>query len=130
MHQSGVSTTLLLTSSTQHIPSFRVQAPEKYLSTAVAFMNPHSTGSVKLRSADPDQAPLIDPNFLSHPLDRRAAIESIRDTLSFLEMPSLAMHRERIAFGPADGSEEEILVSHLFSSSPPMSRPLHLHSST
>ena len=89
-----------------------MQAPEKYLATAVAFMNPQSSGEVILHSADPKDPPIVDPKFLSHPFDRRVAVESLRNALDFLDVPYLAEHRERIASGPVDRSEEEILVSH------------------
>ncbi|MCJ1455564.1 hypothetical protein MMC28_005919 [Mycoblastus sanguinarius] len=92
-----------------HIPAFTVKAPEKYLATAVAFMNGQSAGEVKLRSADPNDPPLVDPNFLSHPFDCRVAVESIREALEFISLPGLAKDQVRLATGPTGQSDEEIL---------------------
>ena len=41
---------------------------------------PRSRGTVRLRSADPAERPLIDPNYLSEPEDLQALIEGIRVT--------------------------------------------------
>lgn len=73
-------------------------------------MSGQSLGSVKLRSADPKDPPLIDPNFLSHPYDLRVAIESVREALELLDLPDLAKDRVRLATGPTGRSDEEILV--------------------
>ena len=63
-------------------------------------MGAESSGTVTLQSTDPKDPPLIDPNFLSHPFDRRVVIECLRDALDFLDQPFLAKDRERLAFGP------------------------------
>ena len=84
---------------------------EQYLATAVTFMGGQATGEVKLRSKDPKDPPLIDPKFLSHPYDRRVAIESVREALEFLDLPNLAKDQVRLAKGPAGRSDEEILVN-------------------
>ena len=68
------------------------------------------TGEINLRSGNPDHPPLIDPKFLSHPYDRRVAIEAVRDALEFLDMPYLAKDQIRLATGPEGRSDEEILV--------------------
>lgn len=81
-------------------------------------MNGLASGEVTLRSADPKEPALIDPKFLAHPFDRRVAIESVREALDSLETPALAQNRERIAAGPVDRSDEEILVSRYFVESP------------
>ncbi|KAL8934422.1 MAG: hypothetical protein Q9216_005922 [Gyalolechia sp. 2 TL-2023] len=94
-----------------HIPTFSIQAPEKYLGTAVAFMSRQASGEVTLQSSAPGDAPKIDPKFLDHPFDRRVAIDSVRKTLEFLDTPGLAVDREKIGSGPKDRSDEEILAS-------------------
>ena len=73
-------------------------------------MGAQSSGNVKLCSTDPREPPLVDPNFLSHPFDRRVAIECMRDALDFLDQPCLAQSCERIAVGPQGRSDEEIMV--------------------
>ena len=73
-------------------------------------MGAQSSGTVTLRSKDPKDPPLVDPRFLSHPFDRRVAIECVRDALDFLDQPFLAQNRERLAKGPKGLSDDEILV--------------------
>lgn len=68
------------------------------------------TGEVNLRSANPEDPPLIDPKFLSHPYDRRVSIEAVRAALEFLDMPYLAKDQIRLATGPEGRSDEEIFV--------------------
>ena len=40
-----------------------------------AFLRPRSRGTVRLASADPKAAPLIDPNYWADPYDRECAIK-------------------------------------------------------
>lgn len=87
-----------------------MKAPEQYLATAVAFPGTQGTGEVKLHSSDPNEHPVIDPKFLSHAFDRRVAIESVRETLEFLDQPVLAKDQLRLAAGPTGLSDDEILV--------------------
>lgn len=55
----------------------------------VCVLRPKSRGTVKLASADPRQAPLIDPAFLSHPDDLTDLIAGIRCVHRILAAPSL-----------------------------------------
>jgi choline dehydrogenase-like flavoprotein len=43
-----------------------------------AFLRPRSRGTVRLASADPKAAPLIDPNYWAEPYDRECAIKGLR----------------------------------------------------
>ena len=73
-------------------------------------MNGQSTGSVQLRSSDPSDPPMIDSQLLSHPFDRRVAIESMRETLSFLDKPAMAKDTLRLIGEPEGRSDEELWV--------------------
>ncbi|MBO6640386.1 MAG: choline dehydrogenase [Roseitalea sp.] len=42
------------------------------------FLRPQSRGSVELRSSDPADQPVVDPNYLAEEVDRSKALESIR----------------------------------------------------
>lgn len=42
------------------------------------FLRPRSRGTVRLRSSDPSQAPLIDPNYIAEPYDLKISIEGIK----------------------------------------------------
>jgi choline dehydrogenase-like flavoprotein len=52
------------------------------------LLRPRSRGTVRLASADPKQAPLIDPNFLADPYDRKMAVEGIRFARSVMAAPA------------------------------------------
>ena len=75
-------------------------------------MNNQSVGDVRLRSRDPKDSLIIDQKFLSHPFDRRVAIESVRQVLEFLDDSRFAEDRIRMAAAPSGRSDEEIYVSH------------------
>lgn len=65
---------------------------------------------MKLQSANPADPPTINPNFLTHPFDKRLAIESVRETLEFLNQPLMSKDSIRLAAGPEGGGDEDILV--------------------
>lgn len=56
-------------------------APGSWFSFYVAISRPYSRGSVHATSKDPSVAPLIDPNYLSHPLD----LELFSDGVLFVQ---------------------------------------------
>jgi choline dehydrogenase len=53
-------------------------------------MRPLSTGYVEAKSADPHNAPAINPRYLSHETDRRAAIAGLRAVRRLFAAPALA----------------------------------------
>jgi choline dehydrogenase-like flavoprotein len=57
---------------------------------SVANLHPTSRGFVRLRSRDPADAPVIQPNYLSTDADRRVAANSIRLTRRIVAQPALA----------------------------------------
>jgi choline dehydrogenase-like flavoprotein len=57
---------------------------------------PKSRGEIRLNSADPDENPIIDPNYLADEDDRRISIEGMKIIRRILSMP---------AFAPYIGSE-------------------------
>jgi choline dehydrogenase len=56
------------------------------------FMNPESQGSVMIRSADPDAAAVIKPNWLSTENDRQAAIKVVRFMRQIMRSPALGSY--------------------------------------
>ena len=56
---------------------------------SVCNLRPKSRGRVDIRSANPDDAPLIDPNYLSHPDDLKVAADAIRLTRNIVASPAL-----------------------------------------
>lgn len=70
-------------------------------------MNPQSKGTVRLQSSDPRARPLINPNFLTHPFDRRMLIEGTREVMRIQRAPIFAA-RTLKRLGPASDSDEDI----------------------
>jgi choline dehydrogenase-like flavoprotein len=73
-------------------------------------MNSQSTGRVFLQSADPNIPLLCDPNFLSHPYDKRVAVESMREVLRVVETAEFKKDTIGLLHGPKSDSEEDILA--------------------
>ena len=71
-----------------------------------AFLRPRSRGTVRLASADPAAAPLIDPNYWADPYDRECAILGLRIARDILRRPALKpfVLAERL---PGDGLQSD-----------------------
>jgi choline dehydrogenase-like flavoprotein len=67
--------------------------PFPAFTASVANLRPTSRGDLKLKSADPAQAPAIRPNYLATPEDRRVAADSIRVTRGIVAQPALAPYQ-------------------------------------
>ncbi|MCI5075220.1 GMC family oxidoreductase N-terminal domain-containing protein [Oricola sp.] len=52
--------------------------PDGGVTLNACYLRPRSRGSVRLQSADPAAAPLIDPNYLADPRDRELSIEGLK----------------------------------------------------
>ncbi len=81
-----------------------------------AFLRPRSRGTVRLASADPKAAPLIDPNYWADPYDRACAIQGLRVAREILRQPALRpfILAERL---PGDGlTSDEQLAEYAFRS--------------
>jgi choline dehydrogenase-like flavoprotein len=74
-----------------------------------AYLRPRSRGTVRLASADPAAAPLIDPDYWSEPRDRELAIEGLRLAREILHQPALKRYvlAERLP-GPAVKTDAEL----------------------
>ena len=53
------------------------------------FLRPHSRGSVTLHSADPADAPVIDPAYIRDPYDLKIAVEGIRQSREIMSQGAL-----------------------------------------
>jgi choline dehydrogenase-like flavoprotein len=60
-----------------------------------AYLRPRSRGTVRLASADPAAAPLLDPNYWSDPHDREMAIKGLRLARDILNQPALKRYVKR-----------------------------------
>ncbi|MGD9510040.1 MAG: GMC family oxidoreductase [Geminicoccaceae bacterium] len=54
-----------------------------------AFMRPRSRGTIRLQSADPTAAPLIDPNYWAEPYDRQMSLRGLAMAREILAQPAL-----------------------------------------
>ena len=75
----------------------------------VCLLRPKSRGSVRLASADPRSAPLIDPNFLAERDDLERLVRGFKAMRRILEQPALATHGAReLAASAGAKSDAEI----------------------
>jgi choline dehydrogenase-like flavoprotein len=61
-------------------------------------LRPKSRGSVKLKSADPADNPVVDPNFLAEPDDLKTSIEGVKISREIFSQPSLQKHIRKTRF--------------------------------
>lgn len=61
-------------------------------------LRPKSRGSVTLRSADPKDTPIVDPNFLADPDDLRCSVEGVKISREIFSAPSLQKYIKAIRF--------------------------------
>jgi choline dehydrogenase-like flavoprotein len=87
------------------------QLPEgsSYLTSVAFLMNAQSEGAVTLRSADPEDKPEIELNFLQHPYDKRIFREAIRQTWTKVyENPEIKPLIKSRLFAPKSLSDEDV----------------------
>ena len=74
-----------------------------------AFLRPLSRGTVRLASADPNAAPLIDPNYWAEPYDREISIKGLRLAREIMAQHALKpfVLAERLP-GPGRTSDEDL----------------------
>ncbi len=83
---------------------------EPGMTLGVWQMRPESRGHVRIRSANPDEAPAIQPNYLSAEADRRSAIDGLRWARRLLASAALAPYRGPETLPGADAvSDDELL---------------------
>ena len=87
--------------------------PFPAFTASVANLRPSSRGEIKLKSADPAQAPSISPNYLATPEDRRVAADSIRVTRKIVAQPALARYKpEEYLPGSQVSDADEAALEH------------------
>lgn len=95
------------------------------LAAIVVFnLNTESKGSVTLQSADPKHPALYDPNYFSHPYDRRVAIEAIKELMKISQHPAFQKDTVRVIDAPKSDSDEDILQ--FWKQSPSTSSTFHM----
>ncbi|WP_299627906.1 GMC family oxidoreductase N-terminal domain-containing protein [uncultured Tateyamaria sp.] len=61
-------------------------------------VRPKSRGTVRLRSNDPADMPVVDPNFLAEPDDLKTSVEGIKISREIFSQPALQKHLRAIRF--------------------------------
>jgi choline dehydrogenase-like flavoprotein len=85
--------------------------PFPAFTASVCNLQPTSRGSVRLRSAEASDKPMIAPNYLSTDEDRAVAADSIRVTRRIVAQPALQPYRpEEYLPGAAVGDDQAALV--------------------
>ncbi|MEM8863267.1 MAG: GMC family oxidoreductase N-terminal domain-containing protein, partial [Chloroflexota bacterium] len=80
-----------------HIPNylpFMKRGPEHGFTLMASAVRAHSIGTVKLRSADPNQPPALDPNYLSAEIDVRTLTRSIEACREIAQQSALDEWRD------------------------------------
>jgi choline dehydrogenase-like flavoprotein len=81
------------------------------ITVAACNLQPTSRGTVRIRSSDPNEAPLIAPNYLSTADDRQVAADAIRVTRRLMRQPALAAYRpQEYLPGAAVGDDDASLA--------------------
>lgn len=80
----------------------------RILNVMVANMNVQSTGSISIRSSNPQDPPVIDPNLLGHPFDRRVMIEGVKEAMRLLTDSPLASQIQEILRGPQSTADHDV----------------------
>lgn len=65
-------------------------------------LRPKARGTVKLRSANPADSPLVDPNYLGHPDDLKTSAEGVKLSVEMFSQPSLQKYIRKIRFPDAN----------------------------
>jgi len=85
---------------------------EPGMTVAAWQQRPESRGYVRLRSADPFEAPIIQTNYLAEEIDRRVVVAGMRLARKLLESAPLAPYYEREDFpGPGVQTHDEFLAA-------------------
>jgi choline dehydrogenase len=81
------------------------------ITVSACNLRPTSRGIVRLRSAEPDQAPSIAPHYLSTDEDREVAADALRATRRLMQQPALKPYRpEEYLPGSSVGDDEASLA--------------------
>jgi choline dehydrogenase len=81
------------------------------ITVSACNLQPTSRGTVRIRSAEPGEAPAIAPNYLSTAEDRQVAADAIRTTRRLMRQQALARyHPQEFLPGPSVGDDDASLA--------------------
>jgi choline dehydrogenase len=73
-------------------------------------LRPKSAGTIRLKSADPFDFPLVQPNYMAHEDDRKVIVAALRLTRRMLHGKALSRYREEDMFPPATAVSDADLI--------------------
>ena len=77
-----------------------------------SIMQPKSRGTIRLADANPLSAPLIDPNYLSHPDDLNVMLAGLKKTLQIMQSEAFDVIRGNMVY-PLDVNNNEQLIEYI-----------------
>jgi choline dehydrogenase len=80
------------------------------ITVAACNLRPTSRGQIMIASADPEESPIIDPNYLDTYEDRKVAADAIRVTRRLMQQSALATYQP-IEYAPGSASEGKDLAA-------------------
>ncbi|EDN05016.1 predicted protein [Histoplasma mississippiense (nom. inval.)] len=89
-------------------PTYVVPEGTSYLSTVVCLMNMQSRGEITLKSANVNDPPAIDSNYMSHPFDRKMLTLAIREAMKFYQSGAIEKEFKGYVLAPKSQSDEDI----------------------
>ncbi len=87
-------------------------APTYGITINSCVARPRSRGTVRLASADPDDQPLVDPNYLADPEDLRLSVAGVRRAREIMAQEPLRSMIEREIFPGPDKQSDADLAEH------------------
>jgi choline dehydrogenase-like flavoprotein len=81
------------------------------ITVSACNLRPSSRGTIRLRSREANDSPIIAPNYLATPDDRQVAADAIRVTRKLMKQQALARYRpDEFLPGPAVGDDDAALA--------------------
>ena len=81
------------------------------VSLHACLLHPDSRGQVRLASPNAEDAPLIDPRYLSAPSDLPRMVEGVRIAQKIMAQPALARYGGKPLYEPLDADEATIIAA-------------------
>jgi len=77
------------------------------------FTHPESRGTIRIRSSNPDDLPVIRPNWLSTEHDRRCAMASLHFLRKLMSMPALKPYAgKEVTPGPGIANDADVITTY------------------
>jgi choline dehydrogenase len=78
----------------------------------VILLHPESRGTITLRSSDPNDAPVINPNFLKHQMDRKILLDGLKKAMAVADAPAFRAVSNGLHHPDRDSTDAD-LMSHI-----------------